>query len=485
MKTITYIKKYTCFPLLLVLMTFMGCERSLSDEVVYATFPNTAEVFTDAPIGLTDEFFVSFDPAEGANPNGFDTDDNETYRGTSSIRIDVPSPNDPDGGFIGGIFIDRGEGRNLTEYDALTFWARSSTTVTDCEFGFGTDFVENKYSVSRPNTSLSTNWKKYIIPIPDPSKLIKEKGMFLFSAGTQSTGGQGYTFWIDEIRFENLGTLAQAQPTIFNGADLVVDSYNGATSEISGFTQTLNAGDGQNITVNTTSGYFQFSSSDTGVAIVNESGEVTVLSEGSAVITAFLDGVKAEGSLTVNSLGNFLSAPIPSEDPSNVISIFSDAYTNITIDSYNPRFEGQNTMGGLVVFGTDAVLRYSSLDFVSIQFLSTVVDASSKNTIHFDIFIQEPIDASDVLRVELVNDANNDGALVFQGGIDNGGSKTVTSSSLSNGSWIGIDIPLDEFNFPTGGNGFSGGIGNRTNLGSLTFASGGISTIIVDNIYLY
>jgi len=76
----------------------IGCDRDISDDAALASFPNTAEIFTDNPVGLTDDFFISFDPVEGANTEGFGTDDNEAYQRTSSIRIEVPAPNDPNGG---------------------------------------------------------------------------------------------------------------------------------------------------------------------------------------------------------------------------------------------------------------------------------------------------------------------------------------------------------------------------------------------------
>ena len=87
----------------IVALVVFGCTR---DEEVLpnATFPKTAEIFTDVPVSLTDEFFVSFDTAAGANTNGFGVDENEFFEGTASIRIDVPSVDDPDGSFIGGIF---------------------------------------------------------------------------------------------------------------------------------------------------------------------------------------------------------------------------------------------------------------------------------------------------------------------------------------------------------------------------------------------
>ena len=144
-----------------------------------ATYPETPEVFTDFPVGLTDAFFVSFDPAGGANVNGFGTDENEAYKGNSSIRIDVPDSGDPEGNYIGGIFLDRGNGRDLTNYDALTFWAKGAITAEVGLFGFGTDFQGDKYAVGLNNIALSTDWKQYTIPIPDPTKLVQEKGMFI------------------------------------------------------------------------------------------------------------------------------------------------------------------------------------------------------------------------------------------------------------------------------------------------------------------
>src|SRR5210317_1841967 len=144
MKNIKSIYSKTSLILGLLLVSSTSCERDLSEDVEFATFNNTAEIFTDTPVGLTDEFFISFDPdVDGANVNGFGTDDNTAYSGTTSIRIDVPAANDPEGGFIGGIFRDRGVGRDLRSYNALTFWAKGSTTATIAEVGFGTAFGDD------------------------------------------------------------------------------------------------------------------------------------------------------------------------------------------------------------------------------------------------------------------------------------------------------------------------------------------------------
>ena len=181
----------------------------------------------------------------------FRSDNTTAYLGTSSMRIDVPSGNDVTGNYAGAILRVDGvnSGRNLTGYDALTFWAKGSTTGAITEIGFGEDFGANKFMATVNNLLLSTNWTKYIIPIPDPSKLIQERGMLRYAIGGIGVDRLGFTLWIDELKFEKLGTLGQIRPTIFNGADLVQSSFNGTTIPITGLTETFNLGNGGDQTV--------------------------------------------------------------------------------------------------------------------------------------------------------------------------------------------------------------------------------------------
>lgn len=459
----------------LIYVMMISCERGFSDDIDLATFPNTAEIFTDAPVGLTDEFFISFDPAGGANTSGFGTDENEAYKGTTSIRIDVPAPNDPEGGFIGGIFRDRGEGRDLTGYDALTFWAKGSTTATIGLFGFGTDFIENKYAVGLENTQLSTDWKKYTIPIPDASKLVQEKGMFIFSAGTESTNGAGFTFWIDEIRFENLGTLGQPRPAILGGQDQTAQANIDTSVSIIGLSQTFNLANGQDVTVTATPAYFDFITSNPFVASVNNLGIVTVEGPGepdpntgvidnTSVITATLAGMDASGSLTISSVNI------------EVISIFSDVFANVPVDNYNGFYlDGfQTTLGGAILEGSNNIIDYTMLNFVAIEFYGRdgsgvqPVDASDMTHIHIDIRPNETIEASDFFRIEIFNN--------FTLGNQVAGTYTISGSELTSNDWVGFDIPLSSFS----------GLSSQDALGAMIFVSDGtIVNVSLDNIYFY
>lgn len=483
MKNRKYIDLKTIFSLTLVLVLLStGCERDLSDEAVFATFPNTADIFTDSPIGLTDEFFISFDPALGANTEAFGTDDNVAFEGTSSIRIDVPAPNDPNGNFVGGIFLDRGQGRDLTGYTALSFWAKSSITATIGLFGFGNDFEENKFVVQRPNVQLSTDWRKYIVPIPDPSKLVQEKGMFVFSAGgldildSEPNGNEiGFTFWIDELRFENLGTIAQLRPSIFSGEDLTEQGFTETVLPIVGLGATFNASTGEDITVIPAPQYFDFSSSDTNVALVNEMGLIEIIGEGTTTITGQLNGVLAKGSLSLEVMGSFVGAEIPpSRDPSDVISIFSDAYTNVTNLNF-AAFNDNNVQVQTQSFNGDQTVTYDNLSFVGLGWDGTE-DVSAMTHLHVDVQLSSS--ENPALTVQLIDFGadNADG-----GGDDSGGGFTIPSSELTEGTWVGIDIPISDIIEATA---VFPGSPNLNNIARIAFVSNG-SSFIIDNIYFY
>ena len=403
MKTTKY-KYIKATFLFLLALSITSCERELSDKAEFATYGTTGDIFIDAPVGLTDQFFVSFDPAGGANTEGFGTDESVTYQGASAIRIDVPAGDDFNGGFIGGIFVDRGAGRNLTGYDALTFWAKGSTTATIGLVGFGTDFIEDKYAVGLENIKLSTDWRKYTIPIPDASKLIQEKGMFIFSAGGIGAFPEmGYTFWMDELKFEKLGTLGQPQPAMANKEDKVETKFLGDQFSMAdyGLTQTFNLASGINQTVTAAPSYFSFTSSDIEVARVSDAGIVSLVGSGSAKITASIAGVAVAGSLTINVAGAFPVAPTPSLAASNVISIFSDAYTDEAVNYYNGFWEPyQTTLGGETTIDGQSVLNYTNFNFVGTQ-LTTPIDISEMTHLSIDILMPEVLPTDIDMLVQL------------------------------------------------------------------------------------
>ncbi|MDA0889493.1 MAG: glycosyl hydrolase family 16 [Bacteroidetes bacterium] len=460
----------------LLSVVIVSCEREFSDEIALATYPDIPEVFTDVPVSLTDQFFVSFDPAGGANVNGFGTDTKEAYLGTTSIRIDVPASNDPQGFYIGGIFVDRGNGRNLTNYDALTFWAKGSVTAEIGLFGFGTDFEGDAHAVGLNNVMLSTDWRKYTIPIPDASKLVQEKGVFAFAAGTANTSGLGYTFWMDEIRFVNSGIVAQPSTAISWEGGNNQTAYTGGVIKTAGIAQTVTLGDGSVVKTAIAPGYLDFKTSDPFVAQVNEAGEITVVgTSGTATITASFKGVDVDGSLIINSLGRFTlpEAPVPTHAAADVISIFSDAYPDAVTSNFTPGYGGSTTITTTLSNGVDKFLRYKSNNYTGIEFQATPIDASSKTHMHVDIYVEEAGTSSVEFQIRDIGENGEINTDVNTGNpTEDDKDYRFTANGLTVGEWKSFEIPLAE------------DLANqKNNLGSIVVVRG--PDFILDNIYFY
>ncbi|WP_242158038.1 glycosyl hydrolase family 16 [Aestuariivivens sediminis] len=454
----------------LLSVALVSCERELSDEAVFAKFANAPEIFSDSPVGLGSDFYFPF---AGSKPTAWTVDENEGYNSDASMRFDVPNANDPEGNYAGAIFRIDGAGRDLTGYNALTFWAKASQGVVIGELGFGQDFLGNKYQVNASSVSLGTNWSKYVIPIPDPSKLIEERGMFWYSAGTQETGGNGYTFWIDELKFENEGSVSQPRPIIFSGEDSVLQTFSGSEINLaaSGLQAKFNVADGRDVTVNTAPAYFNFISSNTDVAIVDEKGVTTIIGEGVAEVTASLAGIKAVGSITITSSGALALAPVPTRPAADVKSIFSDAYTPATISNFNPGFGGSTTQTTELGATGQKVLLYSNNNFTGIIFDSTI-DASTLTHMHVDIYAENP---GTNVNIQ-IRDVGANGEIetnIFTGFPDGDDKdKRYNATGLTVGAWTSIDIPLD------------GDLAaQKNNLGAIILAGG--PDFILDNIYFY
>ncbi|WP_396180977.1 Ig-like domain-containing protein [Flavobacterium sp.] len=468
------------FLLLVIVLVNLNCERDLSDEATDATFAKTAEVFTDAPVGMGTNFYFPYGP-DANNPVGskftaWSVDSNVSYKGNASMRFDVPNATDPQGNYAGGILRVDGAGRNLTDFDALTFWAKASQGVTIGEIGFGEDFYPNKYITTMTNISLGTAWTKYIIPIPNASKLLQEKGMFRYSAGTQGTNGFGYTFWIDELKFEKLGTILPLQASIMNGNNITRSTFVGVTSSITGVLATFNMPNGLNQSVAISPAFLNFTSSNPSVATVSDSGLVTPLSAGTAVITATFNGQPALGSLIINCSGTYVNAPTPTLSPANVISIFSDTYSNVPVNYYNGYWQPwQTTLSNNFSVLGDNVLNYTNFNFVGIEFSSPTVNATSMTHIHLDAFIPGAIAPGRQLRVIVVDFGANG---VFGGGDDTRHSTTftaTTSTPVVSQNWISIEIPFSAMP----------GLLSKSNLAQIILEGGDNSIIYVDNIYFH
>lgn len=460
--------RYAVFALLtsLAALTIAGCKRDIED-LEPATYPTTAEVFID---GFSDG--LAYAAFGGSKVTAFDVDTDVKYEGTASMVFAVPDAGDPNGAYAGGAYYTT-VGRDLTGYDALTFWAKASKSATLDIVGFGNDLGESRYQVTLQNVALNTNWRKIIIPIPDASKLVQERGMFFYSEGPEN--GLGYTFWIDELKFEQLGTLAHPRPAILEGQDQVIPAETGQNLTVGGLTETFNLPTGVDQKIGVAPAYFTFASSDPSIAAVSGAGVVSVIAAGSAVITAKLGDLDADGSMTVTSAGQAAgpqtAAPTPTVSPDSVISLFSNAYTNVPVDTWNTHWEFSTAEDFDLQIAGDDIRRYRNLNFVGIEFASQPVNATAMTHFHIDLWTPDPTAPPAAFKVLLV-DFGADGA--FGGGNDVSHELSFTSPTLASEKWVSLDIPLSNFT----------GLVTRAHLAQLVL-SGDLPNVYIDNVYFY
>jgi hypothetical protein len=457
---------YSIAALITILIIAVSCERKV-DTLELATYPTTADVFID---GFSSGLYYA---AYGTSKvTAFSVDNAIKYKGTSSMKFEVPDAGDPNGSYAGGVF-GANPGRDLSGYTVLTFWAKASEPVSIVEVGFGNDMGASKYKVTLPNLALNSNWMQFYIPIPNPSLLKQENGMFFYAAAPQN--GKGYTFWIDELKFEQLGTIAHANFGILNGHDSIENNAEtGEEFQITDYYATFNLPTGVDQKVSLTASYFKFTSSNPAVATVDDFGLVTVADTGSAVITAKVGDVTAKGSLTINATGQSIEptepAPVPTIPSDKVISLYSNAYTNVKVDTWNTHWLYSTAENQDIQIKGDDVIRYRKLNFVGIEFSSQTIDASAMATFHLDIWTPDTT-VNKTFKVMLIDFGPNG---VFGGGDDSSSEVTIGSPPLATQNWISLNIPLSSFT----------GLLGKSHLAQLVL-SGDLPTVYLDNVYFF
>jgi hypothetical protein len=162
-------------------------------------------------------------------------------------------------------------------------------------------------------------------------------------------------------------------------------------------------------------------------------------------------------------------APTPTYAANNVISMFSNAYTNVTVDTWSAAWDAAN-VADVQIGGNDTKL-YTDLSFAGIEFTSQTIDASNMSHFHMDLWTADATAMPAEFKIKLV-DFGADGA--WSGGDDVEHELTfnaTTTPALVSNTWISFDIPLADFT-------------NLTTRGHLAqmIISGTPNTVYIDNV---
>ena len=181
--------------------------------------------------------------------------------------------------------------------------------------------------------------------------------------------------------------------------------------------------------------------------------DVKVLAKGGAVETT---EYTVEFEVT-EILAPIANAPSPStRDAEDVISIFSDKYTDVADSDFYPNWN-QSTQYNLFELDGEEILQYANLNYQGID-IGSEIDASSMETLHIDIWTT---DATSIDIYPLPN------------GVVPADERFVTKT-LEADQWNSFDIPMSEFTdqgLPVDA------------LKQFKFVGSG--TVFIDNLYFY
>ena len=160
------------------------------------------------------------------------------------------------------------------------------------------------------------------------------------------------------------------------------------------------------------------------------------------------------------------AAPTPTVPSERVISLFSDAYTDVTVDTW--RTDWSAAILEDVMIAGNATKKYSNLDFVGIETIANQLNINNMTHFHLDVW------SSDFTSfgIKLVDFGPNG---IFDGGDD--AEHQIDIMAPAQGEWVSLDIPLTQFV----------GLTTKANLAQyiLVGQPTGATTVYVDNMYFY
>ena len=164
-----------------------------------------------------------------------------------------------------------------------------------------------------------------------------------------------------------------------------------------------------------------------------------------------------------------MAAPTPpARDAADVISLYSNAYTNITVDTFYAAFSAGGGQTDEQVAGDD-VLRYADLDFAGIETITATVDLTGMTHFHIDVWTATSFDF-----ISGVVDFGGDG---FGGA--NPDTRGDTRNTLTAGQWTSVDVTIADLQA-------AGLTATPTDFSQLILdVVDVIGTVYVDNIYFY
>jgi hypothetical protein len=169
------------------------------------------------------------------------------------------------------------------------------------------------------------------------------------------------------------------------------------------------------------------------------------------------------------------AAPTPlTRNAVDVISLFSNAYTNKIIENWSASYDSAN-ISDVLIAGNDTK-KITFTNFLGVQFTTPAnrIDITPMENLHIDLWTATPT-LDKVFNLKLSNWAGGTGeANAIELNVNNGSVPPLPDKN--EGAWISLDIPIDKLT------------ASRNDIAEFLITSGGagsLGTVYVDNIYFW
>lgn len=171
-----------------------------------------------------------------------------------------------------------------------------------------------------------------------------------------------------------------------------------------------------------------------------------------------------------------VAAPTPPARPTaDVVSIYSDAYTNIATTNFDAGWCGGAATTPVIIAGNNTLKKNTGIVCHGIDFSSNRQNLTDFTHVHFDFYITDADLTGDVFNLKLVD---------FAGG---GGEASALEININGGSvpqlvaneWVSVDVPITSIG------GVVAGSLTRSDVAQIGITTAMVDNVWYDNIYLH
>lgn len=192
--------------------------------------------------------------------------------------------------------------------------------------------------------------------------------------------------------------------------------------------------------------------------------------------TVYVDNITSEAASIAPLPQPTTAAPTPPARPAaDVVSIYSDAYANITMNNFDAGWCGGAATTQVQIAGNNTLKKNTGVACHGIDFQTNRQNLTNFTHVHFDFYITDTDLTGDVFNFKLVEFGGGAGEVSALEVNINGG----TTPQLVANQWVSVDVPITALGGVVAGN------LTRSDIAQIGITTAMVDNVWYDNIYLH